>query len=255
MRWIRAFGPWDSTLSIASQELAGPETGSARCVITGLRFDGHATEELQSNSDLERMVLVLEGAVVVDAGDEHQILSADEFIFIPRDRPHRLRNPDLRPAIVLEIKGPVADKGAGLPPAADRALLDLVRNFGKHARFEAHRGHGQASGIQSLPLVDRKTGSEYLRIFASVSPPGTGLGHHIHPFDQFYFVLEGELEGAIGLEPIRAHAGQLVHFVEGVVHRNHNGTNEPVRMITINVPEPEPGRAGAISVSLEENSR
>jgi quercetin dioxygenase-like cupin family protein len=64
-----------------------------------------------------------------------------------------------------------------------------------------------------------------------------GAGPHFHKqhVDTFY-VLEGELEVTVDGETVRAHSGDLVHVVPGVVHSFKNASRERVRFLNVHAP-------------------
>ena len=57
-------------------------------------------------------------------------------------------------------------------------------------------------GFAIQKLLQRSDGSESMTLYVgTVEPGGAGPDTHIHPFDQFYYVLEGELSAEIGARP------------------------------------------------------
>ena len=75
-----------------------------------------------------------------------------------------------------------------------------------------------------------------------VAPGAGGPGTHIHAFDQFYFVLSGELSVEVGLERYTAAPGSLVCMPAGVPHRQWNEASETERHVALLVPTPKPGK-------------
>ena len=84
--------------------------------------------------------------------------------------------------------------------------------------------------------MDNKCGAS-ARIFAASVHPGSGMGLHFHPFDQFYFMLAGELQYQAGTAGSLAEPGDLIIFPAGTAHRNWNDSPKMALEITINVPE------------------
>ena len=85
---------------------------------------------------------------------------------------------------------------------------------------------------------------------AEVQPNAGGPSFHIHSFDQFYYVLEGELSVQVGLESFTARAHDLVVLPAGVPHRQSNEGSTPERHLTLIVPEPAAGDPWDIGVSF-----
>ena len=124
------------------------------------------------------------------------------------------------------------------------------------AEYARHRGHvgARQEQMDTALLVDRTRGSSSVRAFVANVASGTSMELHIHPFDQFYLVLDGALGLQIGLTQLTAGARQLVMFPAGVVHRSWNDSGAPAREVTINVPEQAAGVRGAVEVILKQTN-
>jgi quercetin dioxygenase-like cupin family protein len=61
---------------------------------------------------------------------------------------------------------------------------------------------------------------------------------HVHPFDQFYFVLQGTLSVEIGLQRYDVPPGHLVILPAQVPHRQWNDQDHTEQHLTVLVPEP-----------------
>lgn len=216
--------------------LAAPDTGIENCTISLLQL---AAEESWSLSQAaERLVLVIAGSATVHADGLDWLLKEGGFVWLPRGF---AEIGAIQSAQILEISLPTEQaetlcRQGSLDPAA----------FAAH---DAHAALGRAFDTQSI--IDGKSGAG-ARIFAAVIQPGSGMGLHIHPFDQFYFILSGRLHFAIGTAEQIADPGSLVVFPAGTAHRNWNEGSEPVVEITINIPEPAPGVPGVRHLSLTE---
>ena len=60
--------------------------------------------------------------------------------------------------------------------------------------------------------------TEGYEIFLQRGPEGSGPPPHSHPWDESFFVLEGEIEFGIGPESRTALPGTLVHLPAGTAH-------------------------------------
>ncbi len=84
------------------------------------------------------------------------------------------------------------------------------------------------------------TGAETAGQFAmweAIVPPGGGPPPHIHRREQeSFYVLEGEITFHVGDEQIVATAGMFANIPIGMLHRFHNASNQPARMIITVVP-------------------
>jgi len=88
----------------------------------------------------------------------------------------------------------------------------------------------------SQKLLDRSSGADRVAVSLIRTPAGQGSpeGLHTHEFEQVFYVLSGEMN----IE-IRAPAGSLVRFEEGVPHRNWNDDDGPDSLhLAVNVPAP-----------------
>ncbi len=75
-------------------------------------------------------------------------------------------------------------------------------------------------------------------------PPGTGTpAVHTHQGDQFYFILQGEMNLQLADQVLRAKAGDLVFIPCAVPHKNFNSTDEDEIHFEFIVPGALPGLA------------
>jgi mannose-6-phosphate isomerase-like protein (cupin superfamily) len=98
------------------------------------------------------------------------------------------------------------------------------------------------NAFSSLIIADRSTASNNCRINLVRVPPGKGgPGLHIHTFDQFYYVMSGEMKLQIGQQQFTAGPNTYVILPAGVPHSNWNEGSEPETHLAVLVPEPPPG--------------
>ena len=72
----------------------------------------------------------------------------------------------------------------------------------------------QDGAVVSRALVNQKAGTVTLFAFDA----GQGLSEHTAPFDALVFLLEGEAEIAIGGQPHRLQAGEIILMPANVPH-------------------------------------
>jgi mannose-6-phosphate isomerase-like protein (cupin superfamily) len=109
-------------------------------------------------------------------------------------------------------------------------------------------------GFSTARLLQRTDGSARMALYVGeVAPNRGGPGTHVHPFDQFYFVLEGELTVEVALHTLRATRHDLVILPAGVPHRQRNEGSVPERHLTLIVPEPPPGETWDVGVDFAPN--
>ncbi|OFV82124.1 MAG: cupin [Acidobacteria bacterium RIFCSPHIGHO2_02_FULL_67_57] len=72
----------------------------------------------------------------------------------------------------------------------------------------------QDGAVVSRALVNQKAGTVTLFAFDA----GQGLSEHTAPFDALVFLLEGEAEIAIGGQPHRLQAGEIILMPANIPH-------------------------------------
>ena len=93
-------------------------------------------------------------------------------------------------------------------------------------------------------LAGIETGVSSVRIFAAVVPAGTaGPALHQHRYDQFYFVLQGQLSVEIDGQTLVAKPNTLVSLPRGVPHRQWNDGPDDEMQLAIESPETQEKQA------------
>lgn len=214
--------------------LIGPSSGIESATIGVVNLA--AGQEMHLDGGAERLLLCLSGEATLDG----QSLVPGAYVWMPQGKAIVAAKDDAR---LLEV--------ALLRPAA----AWVNGRFGRidAAAFERHLGHqAQGAAFETQKMVDRSMGAG-TRIFAAAVQPGSGMGLHMHPFDQFYFLISGNLHFAIGTAEHVAGPGDLVVFPAGTAHSNWNAGAEPVVEITINIPEVAQGQANVHHLTISEN--
>jgi len=119
----------------------------------------------------------------------------------------------------------------------------------RHVDFEELEAVGPAKRFAQR-LLDRDSGAESCMVSYIQTPTGGGSpeGRHIHPFDQIFFVVSGQMLIEVDGTTSEVSAGTLVVFPKGVPHRNWNEGTEPTVHLAFNVPLPDPNEAFAVHV-------
>jgi quercetin dioxygenase-like cupin family protein len=106
--------------------------------------------------------------------------------------------------------------------------------------------------FHSQLIADPKTGLESCVLISSRVPTGTGTtqGLHVHPADQFYYVLEGKMNVQIGGEQYTAEAESLVCIPAGAPHWNWNSEPATELHFELITPTPRGGLAYAYAVDV-----
>ncbi|MGH9511653.1 MAG: cupin domain-containing protein [Terriglobales bacterium] len=70
-------------------------------------------------------------------------------------------------------------------------------------------------------------------VLEDVSPPHHGPPLHVHDFEEFFYILTGELVFEVNGKPFQAYPGDFVHAPSGIPHIFQNTTDQDARMLVI----------------------
>jgi mannose-6-phosphate isomerase-like protein (cupin superfamily) len=179
---------------------------------------------------------IIEGQIDLSLGAEDLQIPAGSAVFIPAGLPHQNFNRGSAMEIHLEVIAPGVHPTTG-PVGRPSDVVDVPGLAGFIAASDpAKRGTNDFSLDW---LVNRAKGANNAAIYlAEVPAHKGGPPLHVHDFDQFYFVLEGELNVEIGLEHYTVGPNNLVILPARVPHRQWNDGDVPERHLTIIAPEP-----------------
>lgn len=185
----------------------------------------------------DQVYFILEGELEVELGDETVVARAGDGVFIPAGLPHHNRNVGSTDEVHLEIIAP------GLPagkPIAEFIGEDSPPEYQDLAPVVKSPSPPVGNLISMSWLIRRSDGSDHVGMYlADMAPGQDGPRTHVHDFDQFYFVVSGELQVEVGLEQHSVGSNTLVVLPAGVPHRQWNGPDGPECHLAILVPEPD----------------
>ena len=69
--------------------------------------------------------------------------------------------------------------------------------------------------------------------FIVATPPGRGVGLHVHPYPEVFIVLKGEATFRIGQQTIEGHANQVLIAPAETPHGFTNTGTEPLSIVSI----------------------
>lgn len=214
---------------------------SALLIASHIETDGGGPELHYHKVD--QIYYMLHGGTNVQLGAEQHYAGAGSFVFIPAGLAHRNWNtsgerethfeiiaPTPRPsvAIVYPVDSPDA------VPEEDRTTkVGIVKNPTRDDMIEP------LPGFRMVPLIRPEEGSEHIIVnLAEVDPGKRGPAMHIHDFDQYYLVLEGELTVEIALHKQVVPPETLVAIPAGVPHRMYNDSDAVERHLVLMAPAP-----------------
>ena len=71
---------------------------------------------------------------------------------------------------------------------------------------------------EQLTVLASGEATEGYEVFHHRGPEGSGPPPHSHPWDESFFVLQGQIDFGIGSESMTASTGTFVHLPAGTVH-------------------------------------
>ena len=183
----------------------------------------------------DQLYYIVDGELEIELGDEVEKVAAGQGVLIPAGLPHRNRNVGDRPEVHLEVIAP------GVTPTQPLATMVDHRDAGDRRYLVASPTPPDVERPFTLSwLAGRRDGSEHASIYvADMAPGASGPPTHVHDFDQFYFVLSGQLHVEVALQQHVVDPGTLVVLPSGVPHRQWNPGDQPERHLAVLVPEPE----------------
>src|SRR5271156_894822 len=94
------------------------------------------------------------------------------------------------------------------------------------------------NGIVIKMLVDQRLDAALLTMFMVEYQPGGKIDLHDHPFEETYYILEGEVDAVADGERFSLKAGDLFWTSVGSVHAFYNPSSRKVRWLETQSPQP-----------------
>lgn len=195
----------------------------------------------------DKVYYVLEGTLHVLLGEEMHTAAAGTLVFVPAGLAHRAWNDGPAPVrlweMVVPSPSPLAEVDLLVDSTAD-VPAEYVPDRQAYVRTVAPQSLTEAlPGMWVQTLADAEAGSEHTTIFyVEVGPGDAGPDLHIHEFDQYYLVIEGQLTVEVALQQHVVDAPALVLLPAGVPHRQYNDGAVTEKHLAVVSPNPEPGR-------------
>ena len=194
----------------------------------------------------DQLYFLLNGNMNIQLGEHVRAIGPNTLVFIPAGLPHRNWNEGPGAENHFEMIIPTPMPGTPLAlmvdevddvPAEHRATQDAyVRPVTAGDLREA------LPGFRLQALADPASGSLHAVVnYAELDAGSGGPGTHIHKFDQYYLVIDGELTIEVALEEHVVGPDHLVVLPAGVPHRQYNSGTGTERHLVIIAPAPRPG--------------
>jgi mannose-6-phosphate isomerase-like protein (cupin superfamily) len=216
------------------QMLAYPE--AATFINSRVESGGHAADLHVHETD--QLYYVVEGEMQVELGDDRYTAGADTLVHIPAGLPHRNWNEGPETEFHFEIIVPSARPGKALLRLVDSASSAPDQPPGYIAAAAA--GSGAKMTLQTL--TRESVGSVRPAVSVCDEPAhSAGTEVHTHEFDQFYYVLHGQLGVQVAGAEHEVSERTLVILPAGIPHRSWNPGALDCRYLVVNLPRPPAG--------------
>jgi mannose-6-phosphate isomerase-like protein (cupin superfamily) len=251
---------------LTSCRLVGGALGSTHMALTLVALDdGHVDTHLHS---YETSFYVLEGEPVLYLDGRGVRLKPGACGVIPVGAPHAFRSESRALWIEMAAPRPRADGsdtfflGAAPDSPADpldvrdprnRNLFLLTEGEMDLERLKLGLAIGAPtvsasmatavlaySGIAVKMLVDQRLDAQLHTMFLVAYQPGALVHPHDHPFEESYYILEGEVDVVADGDRFTLRPGDVFWTGTGCVHAFYETQGEPVRWLETSAPAPPP---------------
>jgi len=203
----------------------------------------------------DQLYYLLRGSMNVRLGDEVHAIGAGTLVFIPAGLAHCNWNDgpgaETHFEMIIPAPNPLGRIAIPVDSPGDVPAEDRTPRAGYVRRVDPDRFSEPIPGFTTQPLADLSTGSVHTVInYAEVAPGKGGPDTHVHEFDQYYLVLEGELTVEVALEKHVVGPETLVVLPAGVPHRQYNEGATAEKHLAVLSPAPEEGKPWDRGVTL-----
>ncbi|WP_428339858.1 cupin domain-containing protein [Mycobacterium sp.] len=191
----------------------------------------------------DQFYFVMSGVVDVQLGTDKVRAEPDTLVRIPAGLAHFALNEGVDPVVQMEIllPAPVPASGGELIPIKELCTEnDEPPPPNCLTQVRADKWMSMPDGkIELQILANRASGSEHGMISVTRVAPGTEPTQYgVHPFDEFYFVLDGELTVDLSGEVFTGGRHDLIVVPARTPYRAWNAGEQPERHLTVVAPEP-----------------
>lgn len=251
----RGLGRW----SLIDHKTPAVHTGFGICeLVSGGSVDSHV-------HSFEESFHVLEGEVVLETPETSALLGAGDYGVISLGIPHRWHNDGISTARWADLLTPQPRpefrydtyftdfSNPDLPRPID-VRDPRCRSFGhidpdnmdpgkQTQNFLAVSASMRTallvySGISLKMMVDSDLGAKLATVFMVQYEPRGLAGAHDHPFEETYFILEGEVDAVFDGVEYRLRPGDVGFAGVGALHQFVNPTDTTVRWLETQSPQP-----------------
>jgi len=238
----------------AFEERVGRAAGALHGSVGTVRLA--AGDQLDAHlHSFEELVYVLAGAPLLALEEGCFALAPNQAVRLGPGEAHAWSNPGTEAASWIELQAPPA-RPPGAPP--DTVTVDDLAVAAaepvdpadpRRQRFGRWREDGSDSPLLALPgitasmVIDERQGAVQARTFMIDFAAGTKLAAHDHPFEETFYVLEGEIVFTAGDEERLLAPGDVAFAAVGCIHAFENRSGATCRWLESQSPLP-PARNG-----------
>ncbi|MGA5538001.1 cupin domain-containing protein [Mycolicibacterium nivoides] len=206
----------------------------------------------------DQLYYLLEGTMNVQLGHEVHHIEAGTFVFIPAGLAHRNWNDgpgaETHFEMIIPAPTPMAPIALMVDSPEEVPATDRTDHTGYTRRIIANDLVTAMPGLRIQALTGPGMGCPNAVVnYMELEPGGAGPDTHIHRFDQYYLVLEGELTVEVALQTHVVPPHTLVLLPAGVPHRQYNAGTTTERHLAVLAPPPEPGKPWDQGVDFKAN--
>lgn len=206
----------------------------------------------------DQMYYLMAGSMNVQLGEKVEAIEAGTFVFIPAGLAHRNWNDgpgaETHFEIIVPRPSPLEQIALFVDSPGDVPAEDRASAAGYTRSVNASELSEPMPGLRLQPMAAPKWGSRDSVVnYMELSPGSAGPGLHIHHFDQYYLVLEGELTVEVALQRHVVSPRTVVVLPAGVPHCQYNEGSATEKHLTLLSPAPEVGTTWDRGVAFSAN--
>jgi quercetin dioxygenase-like cupin family protein len=195
----------------------------------------------------DQLYYLIEGSMNVQLGAEVHHIDAPTFVFIPAGLAHRNWNDgpgaETHFEMIIPAPAPMAPIAIMVDSADDVPVADRTDRTGYTRQVDPAELDEPMAGLRVVSLGGPASGSLNTVVnYMELDPGGAGPDTHIHEFDQYYLVLEGELTVEVALDTHVVPPRHLVILPAGVPHRQYNASAATEKHLAVLAPPPLAGK-------------
>lgn len=263
-------GSWDAAALAPVPVFAGHESGLSSAPFVDhagetvhmaygiTRLDAGGETELTTHA-YEKALFMLDGGIELYRDGRIHALAPGDTALIPTGSEYAFRNRTRNAADWVEMSAPQPKAPGGwqdtwFAGAADWALRSAepdmrdprtrsIGHFDSSMLPPSATIHSDLHGFAMKFLMDREFGAVHFNMFVIDFADGGLCNHHDHPFEEAYFILDGEVDITFDGIDYTLKKGDYAWTGVGSQHAFFPKKGQPVRWLEVQAPQP-PAQGG-----------